>query len=129
MGDFFNCFARLKQGKAKKKTPDVQEVGNLVTINVDGDVVAIRTEESEINFVRGGPFKIFNPEGIVEVDSFRIVSSIVTPLDKVNVDIDQLIPKQFLKLVCAEIRDEQHFPLPQYFESVSVLISDMRCSP
>ena len=27
------------------------------------------------------------------------VTSIVTPLDKVNVDTDQIVPKQFLKLV------------------------------
>ncbi len=33
------------------------------------------------------------------MDSFKTVSSIVTPLDKVNVDTDQIIPKQFLKLV------------------------------
>ena len=31
--------------------------------------------------------------------SFNKVSSIVTPLDKVNVDTDQIVPKQFLKLV------------------------------
>lgn len=30
---------------------------------------------------------------------FKIVSSIVTPLDKINVDTDQIVPKQFLKLV------------------------------
>ena len=30
---------------------------------------------------------------------FQKVKSIVTPLDKVNVDTDQIIPKQFLKLV------------------------------
>jgi 3-isopropylmalate/(R)-2-methylmalate dehydratase small subunit len=30
---------------------------------------------------------------------FENVKSIVTPLDKVNVDTDQIIPKQFLKLV------------------------------
>ncbi len=30
---------------------------------------------------------------------FRTVSSIVTPLDRVNVDTDQIVPKQFLKLV------------------------------
>ena len=30
---------------------------------------------------------------------FKNVKSIVTPLDKVNVDTDQIIPKQFLKLV------------------------------
>ena len=30
---------------------------------------------------------------------FQNVKSIVTPLDKVNVDTDQIIPKQFLKLV------------------------------
>jgi len=33
------------------------------------------------------------------VDSFKKVASIVTPLDKVNVDTDQIVPKQFLKLV------------------------------
>ena len=31
--------------------------------------------------------------------SFQKVKSIVTPLDKINVDTDQIIPKQFLKLV------------------------------
>jgi 3-isopropylmalate/(R)-2-methylmalate dehydratase small subunit len=31
--------------------------------------------------------------------SFNNVTSIVTPLDKVNVDTDQIVPKQFLKLV------------------------------
>ena len=31
--------------------------------------------------------------------SFKKVTSIVTPLDKVNVDTDQIVPKQFLKLV------------------------------
>ena len=30
---------------------------------------------------------------------FQNVTSIITPLDKVNVDTDQIIPKQFLKLV------------------------------
>ncbi len=30
---------------------------------------------------------------------FKKIKSIVTPLDKVNVDTDQIIPKQFLKLV------------------------------
>jgi len=30
---------------------------------------------------------------------FQNVKSIVTPLDKVNVDTDQIIPKQFLKLI------------------------------
>jgi 3-isopropylmalate/(R)-2-methylmalate dehydratase small subunit len=30
---------------------------------------------------------------------FQNVKSIITPLDKVNVDTDQIIPKQFLKLV------------------------------
>ncbi|NND87489.1 MAG: 3-isopropylmalate dehydratase small subunit [Nitrosopumilus sp.] len=33
------------------------------------------------------------------MDSFKKVTSIITPLDKVNVDTDQIIPKQFLKLV------------------------------
>jgi 3-isopropylmalate/(R)-2-methylmalate dehydratase small subunit len=30
---------------------------------------------------------------------FKKVTSVVTPLDKVNVDTDQIVPKQFLKLV------------------------------
>ena len=30
---------------------------------------------------------------------FKTIKSIVTPLDKINVDTDQMIPKQFLKLV------------------------------
>lgn len=33
------------------------------------------------------------------MEPFKIIKSIVTPLDKVNVDTDQMIPKQFLKLV------------------------------
>lgn len=33
------------------------------------------------------------------MQSFNKVKSIVTPLDKVNVDTDQIVPKQFLKLV------------------------------
>jgi len=33
------------------------------------------------------------------MEPFKNISSIVTPLDKVNVDTDQIIPKQFLKLV------------------------------
>ncbi|MGY5141341.1 MAG: 3-isopropylmalate dehydratase small subunit [Candidatus Nitrosopumilus sp. Bin_571-38] len=33
------------------------------------------------------------------MESFKKITSIVTPLDKVNVDTDQIIPKQFLKLV------------------------------
>ena len=33
------------------------------------------------------------------MDSFKKVTSIITPLDKVNVDTDQIVPKQFLKLV------------------------------
>jgi len=33
------------------------------------------------------------------MESFKNVKSIVTPLDKVNVDTDQIVPKQFLKLV------------------------------
>lgn len=33
------------------------------------------------------------------MESFKRVTSIVTPLDKVNVDTDQIVPKQFLKLV------------------------------
>ena len=31
--------------------------------------------------------------------SFKTITSIVTPLDKINVDTDQIVPKQFLKLV------------------------------
>lgn len=33
------------------------------------------------------------------MEPFRTVRSIVTPLDKINVDTDQIVPKQFLKLV------------------------------
>jgi len=33
------------------------------------------------------------------MDPFNKVKSIVTPFDKVNVDTDQIIPKQFLKLI------------------------------
>ena len=33
------------------------------------------------------------------MDQFKKLKSIITPLDKVNVDTDQIIPKQFLKLV------------------------------
>lgn len=33
------------------------------------------------------------------MDSFKKVTSMITPLDKVNVDTDQIIPKQFLKLI------------------------------
>ena len=33
------------------------------------------------------------------MESFKKIKSITTPLDKVNVDTDQIIPKQFLKLV------------------------------
>lgn len=33
------------------------------------------------------------------MESFNNITSIVTPLDKVNVDTDQMVPKQFLKLV------------------------------
>jgi 3-isopropylmalate/(R)-2-methylmalate dehydratase small subunit len=33
------------------------------------------------------------------MEPFNNVTSVVTPLDKVNVDTDQMVPKQFLKLV------------------------------
>ena len=33
------------------------------------------------------------------MEKFTKIKSVVTPLDKVNVDTDQIIPKQFLKLV------------------------------
>lgn len=33
------------------------------------------------------------------MEPFKLVQSIVTPLDKTNVDTDQIVPKQFLKLV------------------------------
>jgi len=33
------------------------------------------------------------------MEPFQKITSIITPLDKVNVDTDQIIPKQFLKLV------------------------------
>ncbi len=33
------------------------------------------------------------------MQSFKKVKTIITPLDQVNVDTDQIVPKQFLKLV------------------------------
>ena len=33
------------------------------------------------------------------MESFKKITSVITPLDKVNVDTDQIIPKQFLKLI------------------------------
>jgi len=33
------------------------------------------------------------------MESFKKITSIITPLDKVNVDTDQIVPKQFLKLI------------------------------
>jgi len=33
------------------------------------------------------------------MEPFKTIKSIATPLDKVNVDTDQIVPKQFLKLV------------------------------
>ena len=33
------------------------------------------------------------------MEPFRIIRSIATPLDRVNVDTDQIVPKQFLKLI------------------------------
>jgi len=33
------------------------------------------------------------------MEPFKKVNSIITPLDKVNVDTDQIVPKQFLKLI------------------------------
>ena len=33
------------------------------------------------------------------MESFKNITSIVTPLDKINIDTDQIVPKQFLKLV------------------------------
>ncbi len=33
------------------------------------------------------------------MEPFQIIRSVATPLDKINVDTDQIIPKQFLKLV------------------------------
>jgi 3-isopropylmalate/(R)-2-methylmalate dehydratase small subunit len=33
------------------------------------------------------------------MEPFKKISSIATPLDKVNVDTDQIVPKQFLKLI------------------------------
>jgi len=33
------------------------------------------------------------------MQSFKKVRTIITPLDKVNVDTDQIVPKQFLKLI------------------------------
>jgi len=33
------------------------------------------------------------------LEPFRTIRSIATPLDKINVDTDQIVPKQFLKLI------------------------------
>lgn len=33
------------------------------------------------------------------MEPFRTVRSVATPLDKINVDTDQIVPKQFLKLI------------------------------
>ena len=33
------------------------------------------------------------------MEPFKKIKSIITPLDKVNVDTDQIVPKQFLKLI------------------------------
>jgi len=33
------------------------------------------------------------------MEPFKKITSIITPLDKVNVDTDQIVPKQFLKLI------------------------------
>lgn len=33
------------------------------------------------------------------MQSFKKIKTIITPLDKVNVDTDQIVPKQFLKLI------------------------------
>jgi len=38
-------------------------------------------------------------ESGTNMEPFKKISSIVTPLDRVNVDTDQIVPKQFLKLV------------------------------
>ena len=35
----------------------------------------------------------------IDMEPFIKINSVVTPLDKVNVDTDQIVPKQFLKLV------------------------------
>ncbi len=35
----------------------------------------------------------------LKLESFSKVTSIITPFDKANVDTDQIIPKQFLKLI------------------------------
>jgi len=37
------------------------------------------------------------------MDPFKNVKSIVTPFDKVNVDTDQIVPKQFLKLIASKM--------------------------
>ena len=36
---------------------------------------------------------------MLKLEPFSKISSIITPLDKANVDTDQIIPKQFLKLI------------------------------
>ncbi len=36
---------------------------------------------------------------VLELEKFKKITSIITPFDKANVDTDQIVPKQFLKLV------------------------------
>ena len=36
---------------------------------------------------------------VLELEKFKKIISIITPFDKANVDTDQIVPKQFLKLV------------------------------
>ena len=43
------------------------------------------------------------------MEPFENVQSIVTPLDMVNVDTDQIVPKQFLKLVQNQALESFYF--------------------
>ena len=38
-------------------------------------------------------------ESGTKLEKFKKIRSIITPFDKANVDTDQIVPKQFLKLI------------------------------
>lgn len=49
------------------------------------------------------------------MDSFKEIKSKLIPLDMINVDTDQIIPKQFLKLI-------QKVDMEIFFSTIGVLI-------
>ena len=38
-------------------------------------------------------------ESGTKLEKFKKIISVITPFDKANVDTDQIVPKQFLKLI------------------------------